>query len=137
MTTESKPKTKIDALEETVLKLIDMMEDVSKRMDKLEKGTVKKPAGKFGGHKERVAMKDTKTGIVYVSKAALGKDLAGEIEGGDPLDHFVYYKLTKAFPDRFVEASEEEAATANKEAASLAEKARVEAQEKLDKEAKG
>lgn len=105
---EAKPKTKIDALEETVLKLIDMMEDVTKRMDKLEKTAVKKSTGLFGGKRERTAIKDTKTGVIYPSKAAVGKALADEF-GLDALDHFAWYKIQSAAPDRFVEASDEEA----------------------------
>lgn len=110
MTTKEseKPKTKVDALEESLLKLIDMVEEMGKRVEKLEKTSVKKAAGLFGGKRERTAIKDTKTGVVYVSKAAVGKALAGEFEL-DPLDHFAWYKITAAAPDRFATASEEEA----------------------------
>ncbi len=102
-----KPKTKIDQLEETVLSLIDVVEEQSKRIDKVEKTTVKKATGLFGGKRGRVAIKDTQTGVVYISKSAVGKALAGEADT-DPLDHFAWYKLQAKFPERFIEASEEE-----------------------------
>jgi len=105
---EEKPKSKVDILEETVLKLIDTIEVLAKKVDSLEKTSVKKKSGLFGGKRERTAIKDTKTGTIYVSKAAVGKALAGEFNL-DPLDHFVWYKITAQEPERFVEASAEEA----------------------------
>lgn len=108
MTTEGTPKSKVDILEETVLKLIDTVEALAKKIDSVEKTAVKKKSGLFGGKRERTAIKDTKTGTVHVSKAAVGKALAGEFNL-DPLDHFVWYKITAQAPDRFVDASEEEA----------------------------
>jgi len=129
-----KPKTKIDALEETVLKLIDMMEEISKRMDKLEKTTVKKSAGLFGGRRTRVAIKDTKTGKIHVSKAAVGKAMADEF-GLDATDHFAWYKIQAAAPDRFVEASEKEAEEAWKAEDEERAKAVEEANKKLAEEA--
>lgn len=113
MTTKDKeakeqPKTKLDALEETVVKMIDMLEELGKRIEKVEKTAVKKSTGLFGGKRTRTAIKDTKTDITYVSKAAVGKNLAGEFNL-DPLDHFAWYKITALEPDRFVDASEEEA----------------------------
>ena len=102
-----KPKTKIDQLEDSLLELIDVMEKLSGRMDKLEKTAVKKAAGLFGGKRGRVAIKDTATGVIYISKSAVGKALAGEADS-DPLDHFAWYKLQAKFPERFIEASEEE-----------------------------
>jgi len=104
---QEKPKTKIDALEDSLLKMIDIIEDLGKRVEKLEKTSVKKAAGLFGGKKERTAIKDTKTGIIYVSKAATGKALAAEFNF-DVLDHFAWYKIITAAPDRFVDATEEE-----------------------------
>jgi len=117
-----KPKTKIDQLEDSLLEMIDVMEKLSARMDKLEKTAVKKATGLFGGKRGRIAIKDTTTGIVYISKASVGKALAAEADT-DPLDHFAWYKLQAKFPERFVEATE-------------AEKAKIEAEEKarVDKE---
>lgn len=43
---------------------------------------------------------DTKTGTTYKSEYAAGKALAAEY-GFDPADHFVWYKILKADPDRF------------------------------------
>ncbi len=116
----AKPKTKVDQLEESLLELIDMVSGVVERMDKLEKTTLTKPKGLFGGKRGRIAIKDTTTGTVYVSKAAVGKALAKEADT-DPLDHFAWYKLQAKFPDRFVDASEEEKTKVEAE-----EKARVE-----------
>ncbi len=115
-----KPKTKIDQLEESLLELIDMVGGVVERMDKLEKTAITKPKGLFGGKRGRIAIKDTTTGVVYVSKAAVGKALATEADT-DGLDHFAWYKLQAKFPDRFVDATEEEKAKVEAE-----EKARVE-----------
>lgn len=108
MTTEEKPKSKVDILEDTVLKLIDTIEALAKKIEQLEKTSVKKKAGLFGGKRERTSIKDTKTGTIYVSKAAVGKALAAGFDL-DPLDHFVWYKITAQEPDRFVDASAEEA----------------------------
>ena len=119
---DKKPKTKLDQLEDTVLSLIDVIEEQSKRIEKIEKTTVKKASGLFGGKRGRQAIKDTTTGIVYISKSAVGKALASEVDT-DPLDHFAWYKLMAKFPDRFVDASEEE-----KTKVEAAEKARVEAE---------
>ncbi len=117
-----KPKTKVDQLEESLLELIDMVSGVVERMDKLEKSAITKPKGLFGGKRGRIAIKDTKTGTIYVSKAAVGKSLASEADT-DPLDHFAWYKLQAKFPDRFVDASEEEKTKVEAE-----EKKRVEAE---------
>ncbi len=119
---EKKPKTKIDQLEESLLELIDMVGGLVERVDKLEKSVVTKPKGLFGGKRGRIAIKDITTAIVYVSKAAVGKALASEADT-DPLDHFAWYKLQAKFPDRFVDASEEEKTKVEAE-----EKARVEAE---------
>jgi len=111
MTTEDKAKTpeqRIDALEEAVGTILDMLESISKKVDEVDRKTVKKAAGLFGGKRTKTAIKDTKTGKVYSSKAATGKALYAEVENGDPGDHFLWYKLQAAYPDRFVEASEEE-----------------------------
>jgi len=122
--------------EDVFAELVGVVEKLTERVDVLEKNTVKKAAGLFGGKgKEgRMATKDTQTGIVYVSKSALGKALATEADTGAS-DHFAWYKLTKKFPERFVEASEAEKAKAEAEAAAQAEKERVALQAKLDAEA--
>ncbi len=119
---EGKPKTKIDQLEDTILSLIDVVETLAERIGKVEKTAVKKSTGLFGGKRGRIAIKDTTTGTIYVSKAAVGKALASEADT-DPLDHFAWYKLQAKFPDRFVDASEEEKTKVEAE-----EKARVEAE---------
>lgn len=132
--TTGKTKTKIDALEDNLLELISVMEGLSGRMDKLEASAVKKSPGRFGGKRERTATKDVTTGVVYISKAAVGKALAGEIDA-DPLDHFVFYKLVKAFPDRFVDATPEEKAKVEVVEEKRIEAERAAAQTKLDQEA--
>lgn len=43
---------------------------------------------------------DTKTGITYKSEYAAGKAVAAEY-GFDPADHFAWYKILKADPERF------------------------------------
>jgi len=117
-----KPKTKIDQLEDTVLSLIDVVEGLAGRIDKVEKTAVTKPKGLFGGKRGRIAIKDTTTGTVYVSKAAVGKALASEADT-DPLDHFAWYKLQAKFPERFVDATEDEKTKVEAE-----EKTRIEAE---------
>jgi len=128
MVEPEKPKTKLDALEETVGELIDTVQGIAERMDKLEKSTVKKKAGLFGGKRERTPIKDTKTNVVYVSKAAVGKALADEADTA-PDDHFAWYKLQAKFPDRFVDATPEEKAKVEAE-----EKARMDAFVKAENE---
>lgn len=108
---EKGAKSRLDTIEETVTELIDTISGLAERLDKVEKTTVKKKAGLFGGKRERVAIKDVKTGVIYVSKAAVGKALATEADTTAE-DHFAWYKLQAKFPDRFVEASDEEKAKA-------------------------
>ncbi len=120
---ETKPKSRIENLEDTVLQLIDKIQELETRQDKLEKSTVKKSTGLFGGKRGKVAIKDTKTGSIYPSKASVGKALYAEVEGGDSGDHFMWYKLQAKFPERFVEASDVEANKVWEE-----EKARMEAE---------
>ena len=130
-----KPKTKIDQLEDSILELIDMVGAIGERMDKLEKTAVKKSTGLFGGKRGRIAIKDTTTGIVYVSKASVGKALAGEADT-DPLDHFAWYKLQAKFPDRFVEATAEEKTKVEAEEKARVEREVAEANAKIAAEAK-
>lgn len=121
-----KPKTteeRVEALEEAVTTVLDMLEQISKKMGDLDKRTVKKATGLFGGKRTKTAIKDTTTGKIYPSKAATGKELFKEVENGDPADHFLWYKLIAKFPDRFVDASAEEA-----ESVWAEEKAKLEAE---------
>ena len=110
---EAKPKTRLDILEERLAAIEEVVNEALKNMEGLKKqvGSVAAPKGLFGGKRERVAMKDTKTGVVYPSKAALGRALATEF-GVDMDDHFSYYKVISAAPDRFAEAPEAEAKAA-------------------------
>lgn len=119
---KEKPKDRVEAIEETLGKLIDICQEITTRMDSLEKTTVKKTKGLFGGKREKTAIKDTKTGKIYPSKASVGKALATEFNE-DPGDHFVWYKITAKAPERFVDASAEEA-----EKCWAEEKARIEAE---------
>ncbi len=130
-----KPKTKIDQLEDSILELIDMVGGVVERVDKLEKTAVKKSTGLFGGKRGRTAIKDATTGVVYISKSAVGKALAGEADA-DPLDHFAWYKLQAKFPDRFVEASEVEKTKVEAEEKARVEKEVAEANAKIAAEEK-
>lgn len=106
---DKEPEEKKDkGIEEVVLSLIDKVEELTKKIDGLEKTSVKKSAGLFGGKRQKTAIKDTKTGKIYPSKAAIGKNFAGEF-GLDVTDNFAWYKIISQAPDRFVEATEEEA----------------------------
>lgn len=102
------PKSKVEILEETVLGLIDTVEELAKKMDALEKTALKKTTQRFGAEHGRKAVKDTKTGTIYPSKFAAGKALATEFEL-DPFDTKVYYQIVKKDPARLVDASDEEA----------------------------
>ncbi len=126
-------KSKMDILEETITELIDMVGKVSERVAVLEKTTGKK-SGLFGGKRKRTAIRDTKTGKIYVSKASCAKNVAAEF-GLDPLDSFAWYKIQAQSPDRFVDATEEERAKAEAEDAERLEKIRLEGQARLDAEA--
>jgi len=103
-------------MEDILTGALELIEKLSGRMDTFEKGLTsveKKASGKatglFGGKREKTAIKDTKTGILYSSKAAVGKKLAAEF-GADPGDHFAWYKIQAKAPDRFINATPEEAA---------------------------
>ena len=93
-------------LEEAFEELHTMIGEVK---DSVQAAPAKK--GLFGGKRGRVPVKDTTTGVIYLSKSHCGQLLAGEADT-DQGDHFAYYKLQSAFPDRFIEATEQEAATA-------------------------
>ena len=113
-TEEQEPKTleeRVDAMEGGVTTILDLLENLTKRIEEVDKKAVKKSAGLFGGKRTKTAIKDTKTGTVYPSKARLGKELAGKegFEGIDPGNNFAYYQIIAKAPDRFVDASAEEA----------------------------
>ena len=129
-----KPKSRLESLEEVVLELAEKVNNLTNEVSQLKKTAVKKPAGLFGGKREKVAIKDTKTGKVYVSKSAVGKALAPEADT-DAEDHFAWYKLQAKFPDRFVEASAEEKAKADAEEAARIAKEVEEANKRLQAEA--
>jgi len=114
--------------------LVDAIPTILDEIKKLQTTTVKKSAGLFGGKRTRTAIKDTVTGIIYPSKAALGKALAKEF-GTDVTDNFAYYKIiAKAPKDRFVEASPEEAQKAWAEHDAQLQKAIDEANKRLVEE---
>jgi len=127
---EDDVKGRLDAQDKTIGELIDVVQGLGDRVEKLEKTAVKKKAGLFGGKRERTAIKDTTTGKLYISKAAVGKALAEEA-GTTPDDHFAWYKLLAKFPDRFVEASPEEKAKIEAEVAAAMEKEIADANAKI------
>lgn len=129
----AKVKEEPKGVEEVVLTLIDTVEALSKKVDALEKTSVKKSAGLFGGKREKTAIKDTKTGTIYPSKAAVGKHLATEF-GTVITDNFAWYKITAQAPDRFVPATEEEAKKAWEEQEAQLQKAVDEQNKKIAEE---
>lgn len=62
------------------------------------------------GRQAAQPMKDTKTGMVYRSKAAAGMGVAAEY-GLDSKNHFVWYEVIKKDPKRFVPATQAEASS--------------------------
>lgn len=121
------PDERTEAIEGVVFELIDRVEKLTKDFEGLKKQAVTKPKGLFGGKRTPAPMKDLKTGKVYPSKAAVGKNFGAEA-GGNPLDTMVYYTVMKVLKmpdgtDRFVDATEEEG-----------KKAREEYQAKIDAE---
>lgn len=133
---KEQPKSRLDILEETVLQLIDKVEELSGDIAKVEKSAVKKSTGLFGGKREKTAILDITTKKIYPSKAAVGKALYGEVEGGDPGDHFMWYKLQTKFPERFVNATNEQAEKVWAEEKAKQEAEVVEANKRLEAEAK-
>ena len=120
---DEKPKSIIEVMQEKIAELEARLATVEKR-----------PYAKrqlFGGKTERNPIVDTKTGKIYISKSALGKNLAAEFSL-DPADKFVWYKIRAKAPDRFREATEEESAKVLKEYEDqiAAEQAALEAAEK-------
>lgn len=134
---EATVEQRVAALEEGVTTVLDMLEDLTKKFGELDKKTVKKASGLFGGKRKKMAIKDTTTGKIYPSKSAVGKAVYAEVDG-DPGDHFVWYKLMTKFPDRFEELdpdSAEAKAAWEKEAKELAKQV-ADAQAKQDAETK-
>lgn len=138
MSEEKTPEQRLEALEEGMTSVLDLVEQLTKRITEVDKKAVKKSTGLFGGKRTKTAIKDKTTNKIYPSKAATGKALYGEIEGGDPADHFMWYKLIAKFPDRFEELDAEapEAKKVWAEEKAQIEKEVEEAQAKLDAEAK-
>lgn len=66
-----------------------------------------KKTGVSKARKKAKPQKDTKTGIVYRSKAAAGMSVAGEFNL-DPTETFIWYQVIKADPDRFTPATQVE-----------------------------
>ena len=60
------------------------------------------------GRQAAQPVKDTKTGVVYKSKASAGMAVASEY-GLDSKNHFIWYEVIKKDPKRFVAASQAEA----------------------------
>lgn len=125
-----KQKTVLDVIKEQIAALVDQVTALAADVEELKK----RPYAKrqlFGGKSERKPVVDTTTGKVYVSLSAVGKALAKEADT-TPDDHFAYYKLATKFPDRFRDATEEEAAVAlaEEEAQIAAALAKAEAEEK-------
>ena len=129
---------RVDGIEEALKTILDLIEDQGKKLAEVDKKAVKKSAGLFGGKRTKTAIRDTTTGKVYASKAQLGKQLAGteDFKDLDPGNNFVYYQIIAKAPERFVDATEEEATKAWEAETANKEKERAEAQEKLDAEAK-
>lgn len=125
-----KQKTVLDVIKEQIASLVETVTALAADVEELKK----RPYAKrqlFGGKSERRPVVDTTTGTVYVSLSAVGKALAKEADT-TPDDHFAYYKLSTKFPDRFRDATEEEAAVAiaEEEAQIAAALAKAEAEEK-------
>lgn len=139
MTTEPEkvrtPEERIDAIEGVVFELIDKVEGFAKAFEGFKKQAVTKPKGLFGGKRTPSPTKDLKTGIVYASKAAVGKAFATEA-GADPLNTMAYYTVLKVLKmpdgsDRFVDASEEEGKKAREDLAKQIEAEVAEANKRL------
>ncbi len=60
----------------------------------------KKASAKFGKNTGAKQVKDTKTGITYASLGKCAKAVATEFDV-NPDDHFAWYPIYKADPDRF------------------------------------
>ncbi len=130
------PEERLDALEEAAGTILDMVEDLTKKIAEVDKKAVKKSTGLFGGKRKKTAIKDTITGTIYPSKARLGKELAGKegFEDIDPGNNFAYYQIIAKAPERFVDASDEESTKVWEDEAAARAKEVEEANKKLAKE---
>ncbi len=133
---EETPKTieeRVEALEEAAGTILDMLEEQTKKIAEVDKKTVKKSTGLFGGKRKKTAIKDTVTGTIYPSKARLGKELAGtaDFKDIDPGNNFSYYQIIAKAPDRFVDADDAEAEAAWKKEADERAKEVEEANKRL------
>lgn len=130
---------KLESLSGVVLELLEQVEGIAKELATVKKTAVTKP-GLFGGKREPTPLKDLKTGVIYASKASVGKTFATEV-GADPLtDTFAFYKVDKALrmddgSPRFVPASPEEGKAARDAAKAKVEKEVAEANARLEAEA--
>ena len=129
---------RITAVETGITSILDLVENLTKKVSDVDKKTIKKATGLFGMKRTKTAIKDVTTGIVHASKSAVGKALYKEIEDGDPADRFIWYKLLAKFPDRFEELDSESAEAKKVWEDEKAETAKETAdrQAKLDAEAK-
>ncbi len=145
MTEPEGKKSVLDVIKDQLAEMSTAMDAMNTRLEEVEKRPFTKKK-LFGGKAERRPIVDTTTNMTYVSMSAAGKALASEADTA-PDDHFAFYKLQSKFPERFRDATEEEAAAAvAAEDARIAEavakaeaeeKAAADAAEKVAKGAKG
>lgn len=141
---QDKPQTveeRISALEDAIETILDVVEAQGKKLAEVDKKVPKASKGLFGGkRKSEFGTKDTVTGIVYPTKAAVGKALASEF-GLDPLVSTVYYTIAAKAPERFVDATEAETTKSRDDAKAKRDKEveaanlRLAAEEKTKKDA--
>lgn len=123
------PENMVKVVQDLVTAVPMILDEIKK----LQSTTVKKSSGLFGGKRVETAIKDTTTGVIYPSKAAMGKALAKEFSG-DTTDNFVYYKImAKAAAGRFVDATQVEAEAAWAKQQSELQKAVDAANKELEK----
>jgi chemotaxis protein histidine kinase CheA len=106
-TTTSKEPESLDAKVPSLVERLSILEQqiakINETLTTLSESKAKgtsKSGGRIGGQK----VLDTKTNKVYGSLSKAGKELASEINA-DPTDRFVFYKIEKAFPERFQRVS--------------------------------
>lgn len=110
MTEPGDKKTVLDVIKDQLAEMATAIDAIDTRLTDVEKRPFTKKK-LFGGKAERRPIVDTTTNMTYVSMSAAGKALAGEADTA-PDDHFAFYKLQSKFPERFRDATEEEAAAA-------------------------
>ncbi len=132
-TTEKTTEERVGAIEEALGTILDMLEEQTRKIAEVDKKSVKKSTGLFGGKRKKTAIKDTTTGTIYPSKARLGKELAGtaDFKDIDPGNNFSYYQIIAKAPERFVDADDEEAEKVWKEEAAVREKEVEEANKRI------